>query len=99
MAFVQIIDFRTSRFDEMRKLEDEWEATAGPGSTARRVITGADRDNAGRYLQIVFFDSYESAMENSDLPVTQEFAQKMMALSDGPPTFHNLDVVEERTLA
>jgi hypothetical protein len=63
------------------------------------LITGADRDNAGRYLQIVFFDSYESAMENSDLPVTQEFAQKMMALSDGPPTFHNLDVVEERTLA
>jgi hypothetical protein len=31
MAFVQIIDFRTSRFDEMRNLEDEWEAAAGPG--------------------------------------------------------------------
>jgi hypothetical protein len=54
MAFVQIIDFRTSRFDEMRKLEDEWEVAAGPGSTALRLITGADRDNAGRYLQIVF---------------------------------------------
>ena len=30
MAFVQIIDFRTSKFDEMRKLEEEWEAAAGP---------------------------------------------------------------------
>jgi hypothetical protein len=47
----------------------------------------------------VFFDSYESAMENSNLPVTQEFAQRMMALSDGPPSFFNLDVVEDRTLA
>jgi hypothetical protein len=99
MAFVQIIDFRTSKFDEMRKLEEEWEAAAGSQSTARRVITAADRDDSGRYLQVVFFDSYESAMENSNLPVTQEFAQKMMALSDGPPSFYNLDVVEDRTLA
>ena len=99
MAFVQIIDFRTSKFDEMRQLEDEWQAAAGPESAARRVVTGADRDASGRYLQIVFFDSYESAMENSNLPVTQEFAKKMMALSDGPPTFSNLDVVEDRTLA
>jgi hypothetical protein len=98
MAFVQIIDFRTSKFDEMQKLEDEWAAAAGD-STARRVITGADRDDSGRYLQVVFFDSYESAMENSNLPVTQEFAQRMMALSDGPPSFYNLDVVEDRTLS
>jgi hypothetical protein len=99
MAFVQIIDFRTSKFDEMRKLEDEWVTAASPESTARRVITGADRDDPGHYLQVVFFDSYESAMENSNLPVTQEFAQRMMALSDGPPSFFNLDVVEDRTLA
>jgi hypothetical protein len=35
----------------------------------------------------------EFAMENSDHPVTQEFATKMMALADGAPTFHDLDVV------
>jgi hypothetical protein len=99
MAFVQIIDFRTSKMDEMRKLEEEWVAAAGAESRAHRVITGADRDDEGRYLQVVFFDSYESAMENSNLPVTQEFAQRMMALSDGPPTFHNLDVINDRTIA
>jgi hypothetical protein len=98
-AFVQIIDFRTSKLDEMRKLEDEWEASAGPEATARRAIICADRDDPGRCFQVVFFDSYESAMENSTLPVTQEFAQKMMALGDGPPTFHNLDVIDDRTLA
>ncbi|MGH9231135.1 MAG: hypothetical protein ACRD07_20810 [Acidimicrobiales bacterium] len=99
MAFVQIIEFRTSKLDEMRKLEDEWETAAGSESTVRRVITGADRDDAGRYLQVAFFDSYESAMENSNLPVTQEFSQKMMALSDGPATFYNLDVVDDRQMA
>jgi hypothetical protein len=41
------------------------------------------------------FDSYEDAMENSNLPVTQEFSQKMMALGDGPPTFYNLDLAED----
>jgi hypothetical protein len=35
-------------------------------------------------------------MENSNLPSTQEFSQKMMALGDGAPTFSNLDVLEDR---
>jgi hypothetical protein len=48
-------------------------------------------------MVIVFFDSYESAMENSNLPETNEFSQKMMELLDGPPTFYNLDVVEDKT--
>ena len=97
MGFVQIIEFRTSKPDEMRKVGDEWEQQAGDESTSRRRMLTQDRDNPGRYLNIVFFDSYESAMENSNLPETNEFAQKMMELVDGPPTFHNLDVVEDKT--
>ena len=64
-------------------------------ATARRRIVAEDHDNPGRYFIVVFFDSYESAMETSNHPVTQEFAQKMMALADGPPTFLNLDVIED----
>ncbi len=56
---------------------------------------GADRDNPRHYFNIVLFDTYESAMENSQPPVTQAFSNRMMALGDGPPTFHNLDVVED----
>lgn len=96
MPFVQIIEFRTSKADEMRAVGTEWEAAAAGASKARRRVLCEDRDNPGRYLNIVFFDSYEEAMENSNLPATQEFSQKMMALADGPPTFYNLDVVEER---
>ncbi len=97
MAFVQIIEFQTSKFDEMQKLGEQWEAAAGQDRTARRRILCQDRDQPGRYFNLVFFDSYESAMENSNQPATQEFSQKMMALGDGPPTFYNLDVLDDRS--
>jgi len=32
---------------------------------------------------------------NSNHPATQEFAQAMAGLCDGPPTFYNLDVVRD----
>jgi len=97
MGFVQIIEFRTSKFDEMRQVEQEWEqATEGSRKTVRRVLT-QDRDHPGRYLNIVFFDSYDDAMANSALPETGAFSKKMMGLADGPPTFYNLDVVDDRS--
>lgn len=95
MAFIQVIEFETSKFDEMRSLGDQWEAAAGDDRRVSRRILCQDRDNPDRYYNIVFFDSYEDAMANSNLPATQEFAQKMMALGDGPATFRNLDVVQD----
>lgn len=96
MAFVQIIEFRSSKIDEMRAVADEWEAKAGDDRKARQVLFCEDRDNPGRYFNLVHFDSYDEAMENSNLPATQELAEKMMALADGPPTFYNLDVIDQR---
>jgi hypothetical protein len=49
-----------------------------------------------RYLILSFFDSYESAMENSNLLETSEFAGRQMKLVEGPPTFIDLDVIEDR---
>ena len=98
MAFVQIIQFDSTRLDEMRAVGDEWEKAASGKSTARRRVMAQDRDNPNRYMNIVFFDSYESAMENSNMPETQEFSQRMMALADGPPTFFNLDVIEDKQI-
>jgi len=97
MGFVQIIQFRTSKIDEMRALGEEWQERAGDDRTASRVLVCANRDNPGEYLNIVFFDSYEEAMKNSSLPATQELSGKMMALGDGPPTFYNLDILDDRT--
>ncbi|GEO97370.1 hypothetical protein ACT4S2_07285 [Kocuria turfanensis] len=98
MAFVQLIEYTTSKPEEVERVVNEWEQASQGNRTARRVLLGRDRKDPNRYREIVFFDSYESAMENSNLPQTQEYAQKMMELMDGEPAFHDLDVVEDREL-
>ena len=90
-GFVQIIEFKTSRFDEVEKLAEDYNLDAG-GNTARTVTMTEDRDNPGTYFNIVQFDSYESAMENSKRPEVGQFADAMQKLCDGPPKFTNLDV-------
>lgn len=96
MTFIQIIDFRTARIAEAQKHVDEWFQKTEGRRTARRGLLCQDRDDPGRYLNIVFFDSYESAMENSALPETGQLAERLGALGDGPSTFVNLEVVQER---
>jgi hypothetical protein len=96
MGFVQIIEFRTSRMNEGRKYVEDWEKATEGKRTARRGFLCQDRNDSDRFFNIVFFDSYEAAMENSKLPETQELAQKLAALTDGAPTFYDLDLVEER---
>ena len=92
VGFVQVIQFSTTRFDEVEKLYDEMQAQREAG-TARRGTMTADRDHPNQYVSVVEFDSYESAMENSRRPETSEFASRMAELCDGPPTFFNLDVL------
>lgn len=97
MAFIQIIEIKTSRIDEITALVDEFRAATEGKRTATRATITADRDNPGTYVQIIEFPSYEDAMANSQLPETTELAGQMMALCDEPPVFRNLDVerVEE----
>jgi hypothetical protein len=95
-GFVQIIEWRTSRLDEVQALQEHWRQDH-PDTGPSHILVGADRDDQGRYLTIVQFPSYEEAMANSADPRTTEFAQQMMALCDGPPTFHNLDLIHEQS--
>jgi hypothetical protein len=96
MAFVQIIEMRTSRPDDVRAVGDEWERATEGKRTVRRRILCRDRNDTQRYLNIVFFDSYESAMENSALAETEALSKKLMSVVDGPPTFYDLDVMDDR---
>ncbi|PZS18376.1 MAG: hypothetical protein DLM60_11965 [Pseudonocardiales bacterium] len=92
-GFVQIVEFKTSHIDEVQALVDEMRPQMeAAGTTVRRGTATADRDRPGYYLTIIEFDSYESAMENSNRPETSEFSAAMAKLCDGPPTFYNLDV-------
>ncbi|MDX6263048.1 MAG: hypothetical protein QOH84_4736 [Kribbellaceae bacterium] len=96
-GFVQIIDYRTSRPEEVRALGEQFRkgreaGDEGPAPT--RMTACADRDHPGRYFQIVEFASYEDAMANSEREDTGAFAASMMELCDGPATFYNLDLLE-----
>jgi hypothetical protein len=96
-GFVQIIQYKTSKFDEMQKLIDKFREDTAGKRTNTRGMSCRDRDNAGTFMNIVEFPSYEAAMKNNDLPETAALAGEMQKLADGPPTFYNLDLerVEE----
>ena len=97
MEFIQIIECRTSKPDELEALEDEWRAATEGKRTLRHSYLTQDRNDPERYLIIAIFDSYESAMVNSNLPETAEFGRKQSELLDEPMGFTDLDIVHERS--
>jgi hypothetical protein len=97
MAFVQIIDSSTDKPEALQALTAEYEKATTGKNTARRSIVARDRNDPSRHVVIVFFDSYESAMENSALPETQALSETMGALLNAPPVFHDLDIIEDRS--
>ena len=96
-GFVQIIEWTTSRIDEVRTLQEKYRderMASGESGGPSAVTVVADRDRPNTFLTIAEFDDYDTAMANSQKPETGEFAAQMLALCDGPPTFYNLDVLE-----
>jgi quinol monooxygenase YgiN len=91
-GFVQIIQYKTSKFDDMQKIADKFREQTEGRRTVARVMVCKDRDNAGQFMTIAEFPSYEAAMKNNELPETAALAQEMQKLADGPPTFYNLDL-------
>jgi hypothetical protein len=91
-GFVQIVEFHSTKIDELRALSEEFERSGPPGGLVHGVVT-QDREDPTLYRTIVEFPSYEEAMENSADSRTSEFAGRMAALCDGPPAFRNLDVI------
>lgn len=92
-SFIQVIEYTTSRFDEIKELADKLRADGqgGPAGAISVTVT-QDRDRPNHYITVAEFEDYDKAMENSNHPATQAFAEAMAKLVDGPPTFYNLDV-------
>ncbi|MFI6566352.1 ester cyclase [Streptomyces sp. NPDC050534] len=98
MTFVQIIDCRTSRFDDINRLMDTWVEQTRGRRTATHAVVGKDHSDASHFVEIVEFPSYEEAMRNSSLPETDKIFREMVALCDEMPTFTDLDVVRDEQL-
>lgn len=97
MTFIQLIDCRTDRFEEMDRLMDEWAEQTRGKRTATHELIGRDRSDGAHYIEIVEFPSYEEAMRNSQLPETDRNFQEMVSLCDGMPAFMDLDVVRDES--
>lgn len=96
MRFAQIYELVTSRWEDVRALQAEWAARTA-GVRPRQVgYICADRDQPGRYLMYVLWDSYDEAQRNNALPATHEISTRIAELCDEPVRFRNLDVVAER---
>ncbi|MFH9087607.1 ester cyclase [Streptomyces sp. NPDC017673] len=97
MTFVQLIECRTSRLDEMNRLMDDWVQQTKGKRTATHAVVGTDRSDASHVVEVVEFPSYEDAMRNSNLPETDRVFRGLVALCDEMPTFIDLDVVRDES--
>ena len=90
--FIQIIQGKCTRQDDLHALADEW----------RRDISGGARGWLGgtygftdddMFVGVVRFESREAAMANSERPEQGAWAEKLAEVMDGPMEFHDCDDV------
>jgi hypothetical protein len=90
--FIQVIQGRCAKPDELRALGEEWRDQLSAGATGWLGGTYGFTDDGG-FIGVVRFESRESAMANSERPEQGEWAQRMAPLFDGPMEFHDSDDV------
>ena len=90
--FIQIIQGKCTRQDELRAMAERWVAEVGPGASGWLGGTYGFTDD-DKFIGVVRFESKEAAMANSNRPEQTAWAEQMMALMDGPVEFHDCDDV------
>ena len=97
MPFIQIIEFTTSRPDQVEALVDEWRAKTRARRTAQRGTFTQDRDRRDVYVQIVESLAARRLRPTLTCPRRPKSPQRLAQLCNGPIQFRNLDVrrVEE----
>jgi len=89
--FIQVIQSKSNRRDEVRALIEEWGQQSNEGTGFLGGTYGFTDDDD--FIGVVRFESKEKAMANSERPETDAMAKRMAELMDGPPTFHDCDDV------
>ena len=90
--FIQIIQGKCTRQDELHALVDEWRRDLSPDAAGWLGGTYGFTDD-DMFVGVVRFESREAAMANSERPEQGEWAGRLMALMDGPVEFHDCDDV------
>ena len=95
--FIQLIEGHTDDLDALNDLDKEWETAADDRHTVRRSIITTEHGDRTHFVVLAFFDSYESAMENSRLPETDAMAAKFASLVKDLG-YRDLDVLDDRKM-
>jgi hypothetical protein len=90
--FIQIIQGRCTRQDELHAVLDRWPRELGPGAEGWLGGTYGFTDD-DQLIAVVRFESREAAAANSDRPEQGAWAERLNALMDGPLEFHDCDDV------
>ena len=90
--FIQIIQGKCTRQDELRALADTWREEMAPSADGWLGGTYGFTDD-GQFVGVIRFESREAAMRNSERPEQGEWAKRMTALMDGPVEYHDCDDV------
>jgi hypothetical protein len=89
--FIQVIQSKSSRHDEVRELMQEWGEMADADSGFLGGTYGFTDDD--EFVGVVRFESKEKAMANSARPETDAMSKRMAELMDSQPTFQDCDDV------
>ncbi|MCD0447776.1 DUF1059 domain-containing protein [Actinocorallia sp. API 0066] len=91
--FLQIVELETSQMPRVEALADGWAARTEGRRTAVRTTVAKDVGRPDHYRLLVEFPDQVAAKDNSALPETHEFAEKVRELARGPVVFHDLETV------
>ena len=86
--FVQIIQGKTSKPEELRAAVDRWMQDLAPGATGWLGSTAGVTED-GRFIAVVRFESEEAARRNSERPEQDQWWAETEKLFDGAVTFRD----------
>ena len=89
MDFVQILEFKTSKFDEIEivaRQEYRAKREAAGAPVPVEVLQCKDRDQPNTYVSVVRFSSYEAAMESSTTPTPPQWPPASPPSVTAPPS-------------
>lgn len=86
--FIQIIQGRCTRQDELRAKAESWRTEMADGAAGWLGGTYGFTDD-DMFVGVIRFESREAAMANSARPEQGAWAEKMMALMDGDIEYHD----------
>jgi hypothetical protein len=91
-VFIQFIQGKCNRPNDLRRLMDRWQAELGPSAPGWLGATYGFTED-GTSVAVVRFESHEKAMENSDKPEQAQWFNEVQKCYIGPLEFLDCDDV------